>query len=56
MISARCSNLYPILEPWPAVLSNKEIAMRVWERGCGETQACGTGACASVVSGILNKL
>jgi diaminopimelate epimerase len=30
--------------------------MRVWERGCGETQACGTGACASVVSGILNKL
>ncbi|HEX2958636.1 MAG TPA: diaminopimelate epimerase [Chitinispirillaceae bacterium] len=38
------------------VLSNKEIAMRVWERGCGETQACGTGACASVVSGILNKL
>jgi diaminopimelate epimerase len=38
------------------VLSNSEIAMRVWERGCGETQACGTGACASVVSGILNKL
>lgn len=38
------------------VLSDKEIAMRVWERGCGETQACGTGACASVVSGIVNKL
>ncbi len=38
------------------VLSNSEIAMRVWERGCGETQACGTGACASVVSGIVNKL
>jgi len=38
------------------VLSNKEIQMRVWERGCGETQACGTGACASVVSGIINKL
>ncbi|HON10966.1 MAG TPA: diaminopimelate epimerase [Chitinispirillaceae bacterium] len=38
------------------VLSDKEIAMRVWERGCGETQACGTGACASVVSGILSKL
>jgi diaminopimelate epimerase len=36
--------------------SKKDIAMRVWERGCGETQACGTGACASVVSGILNKL
>jgi diaminopimelate epimerase len=38
------------------VLSDKEIQMRVWERGCGETQACGTGACASVVSGIVNKL
>jgi diaminopimelate epimerase len=29
--------------------------MRVFERGCGETMACGTGACASVVSGIINK-
>jgi diaminopimelate epimerase len=38
------------------VLSESEIKMRVWERGCGETQACGTGACASVVSGIVNKL
>lgn len=38
------------------VLSPNEIQMRVWERGCGETQACGTGACASVVSGIINGL
>jgi len=38
------------------ILSPKEIQMRVWERGCGETQACGTGACASVVSGIINGL
>jgi len=38
------------------ILSNKEIEMRVWERGCGETQACGTGACASVVAGIINNL
>ena len=38
------------------VLSAGEIRMRVWERGCGETQACGTGACAAVVSGILNGL
>ena len=29
--------------------------MRVFERGCGETMACGTGACAAVVSGIINK-
>lgn len=37
------------------VLSDNEIAMRVYERGCGETLACGTGACAAVVSGIINK-
>jgi diaminopimelate epimerase len=38
------------------VLSNSEIQMRVWERGCGETQACGTGACAAAVAGIVNHL
>jgi diaminopimelate epimerase len=37
------------------VLSDREIRMRVFERGCGETMACGTGACASVVSGVLNR-
>lgn len=37
------------------VLSKKEINVDVWERGCGITQACGTGACASVVAGILNN-
>ncbi|MGN0382861.1 MAG: diaminopimelate epimerase [Eubacterium sp.] len=36
------------------VISRKEIEMRVWERGSGETWACGTGACASVVACILN--
>ncbi len=37
------------------VVSDVEIEMRVFERGCGETMACGTGACAAVVAGILNK-
>ena len=30
-----------------------EITMRVWERGSGETHACGTGACATAVAGVL---
>ncbi|WP_304507426.1 diaminopimelate epimerase [Anaerotignum sp.] len=36
------------------VINRKHIKMRVWERGSGETLACGTGACASVVASILN--
>ena len=36
--------------------SNMEIDMRVYERGCGITLACGTGACASVVACVLNNL
>ncbi|MCR5587667.1 MAG: diaminopimelate epimerase [Lachnospiraceae bacterium] len=36
------------------VISRNEIDMRVWERGSGETFACGTGACASVVASVLN--
>jgi len=38
------------------VVNNNFIKMRVWERGSGETLACGTGACASVVAGVLNGL
>lgn len=38
------------------VLSRNEIDMRVYERGCGITLACGTGACASVVACVLNNL
>lgn len=38
------------------VISPEEIRMRVWERGSGETLACGTGACAVAVAGVLNGL
>ena len=37
------------------VLSENEVKVRVWERGCEETLACGTGACATVVAGNLLK-
>ena len=37
------------------VLSKDEVKVRVWERGCGETLSCGTGACATVVAGNLLK-
>ncbi len=37
------------------VIDDKTLQMRVWERGSGETFACGTGACASVVSSVLNN-
>jgi diaminopimelate epimerase len=35
------------------VISPSEVRMRVWERGSGETLACGTGACAVCVAGVL---
>lgn len=37
------------------VIDSSTIEMRVWERGSGETLACGTGACAAVVAGVLNN-
>ena len=36
------------------VIDSHTLNMRVWERGSGETFACGTGACASVVASVLN--
>ncbi len=36
------------------VLARDELRMRVWERGSGETAACGTGACAALVAAVLN--
>jgi diaminopimelate epimerase len=55
----------PLIETHPAfprktnvefvqVLSKQKVRMRVWERGAGITMACGTGACATLVAGVLN--
>lgn len=38
------------------VISPTILKMRVWERGSGETMACGTGACATVVASVLNGI
>ena len=38
------------------VLDRQNVQMRVWERGTGETLACGTGCCATVIACILNGL
>ena len=38
------------------VIDRNTMNLRVWERGSGETWACGTGTCASVVASVLNGL
>jgi diaminopimelate epimerase len=61
--TSEVERLGPLLEAHPAfparvnagfmeVVSDREINLRVFERGVGETLACGTGACAAVVYGI----
>ena len=61
--TAPVSTWGPLIENHPAfpkrvnagfmqVISRKEVHLRVYERGAGETLACGTGACAAVVAGI----
>lgn len=37
------------------LLDRSSVRMRVWERGCGVTAACGTGSCATAVAGVLSR-
>lgn len=61
---AKVTELGPIIEhherfpertnvPFMQVVSPTEVYVRVWERGAGETQACGSGCCGAVAVGIL---
>ena len=65
--AAPVTTLGPVLEQHPAfpnrvnvdfcqIVDRGFVRVRVWERGAGETRACGTGACASVVAGRLQGL
>jgi len=50
------SKLFPdrVNTEFVQVVDRRHLKMRVWERGSGETLACGTGACAAVVAAVLN--
>lgn len=53
-----CNSIFPegVNVEFVSVTDDKNLAMRVWERGSGETLACGSGACASVVAAAENGL
>ena len=64
--SINLERLGPLFEYHPAfperintefveIIRSDYLKMRVWERGVGATLACGTGACASVIAGVVNK-
>lgn len=56
--------LLEVADIWPqkaniefvSIVDRQHIRMRVWERGSGETMACGTGACAAVAAAVVNGL
>ncbi len=51
-----CSSAFPdrVNTEFVQIVDKTALKMRVWERGSGETLACGTGACACVVASVLN--
>ena len=51
-----CSRVFPdrVNTEFVCVTGKNKLKMRVWERGSGETFACGTGACAAAVASVLN--
>lgn len=51
-----CAPMFPerVNVEFVSVRNDRELDFRVWERGSGITQACGTGACAAVAAGVLN--
>ncbi len=57
IIVENCKELFPEKTnvEFIEIVDNENLSMRVWERGSGETLACGTGACASAVCSYLNN-
>jgi diaminopimelate epimerase len=56
MIEAHASFPKKVNAGFMQIINRNHIKLRVFERGAGETKACGTGACGAVVSGILRGL